>query len=90
MITISIPQGFSVDEDSLMLLKSIGVIEKYEFSYNEINIYLRNFENSQIINMDISFRANYPVDITGLSVRAYDYYNPEVEGKTMPIKINVK
>ena len=90
MITISIPQGFSVDEDSLMLLKTIGVIEKYEFSYNEINIYLRNFENGQIINMDISFRANYPVDITGLSVRAYDYYNPEVEGKTMPVEIKVK
>ena len=90
MITISIPQGFSVNEDSLMLLKTIGVIEKYEFSYNEINIYLRNFEDSQIINMDISFRANYPVDITGLSVRAYDYYNPEVEGKVMPVEINVK
>ena len=57
---------------------------------HDSKIYLRNFENSQIVNMEVSFRANYPVDITGLSVRAYDYYNPEVEGKTMPIKINVK
>ena len=44
----------------------------------------------QIINLDVSFRASYPVDITGMAVKVYDYYNPEIEGKTMPIKINVK
>ena len=90
MVTIDIPQGFVVNEESLMLLEKNGIIEKYETSYTAINIYLRNFEIGQIINLDISFRASYPVDITGMSVKVYDYYNPEIEGKTMPVRINVK
>ena len=90
MVTISIPQGFTVIENSLMLLESKGIIEKYEMSYSEIIIYLRNFSASQVVNLDVSFRASYPVEITGLSVKAYDYYNPDVEGKTLPIEISVK
>ncbi len=90
MVNISIPQGFTVDEESLMSLKRQGIIKKYEISYTEINIYLRNFDANQITNLGVDFRASYPVEITGMQVRAYDYYNPEIEGKTMPIKINVK
>ena len=89
MVTISIPQGFVVNEESLMLLEAKGIIEKYEMSYTEVNLYLRNFEVNQIINLDVKFRASYPVQVTGLAVRAYDYYNPEVEGKCMPINIKV-
>ena len=89
MVTINIPQGFTVVEESLMQLENKGIIEKYELSYTTINIYLRNFNVSQVIDMNIKFRASYPVDITGLSVRAYDYYNPEIEGKALPIPITV-
>lgn len=89
MVTISIPQGFTVIEDSLILLETKGIIEKYEMTYSKINIYLRNFENSQIVELPVQFRASYPVEITGLAIRAYDYYNPEIEGRTMPIEINV-
>lgn len=87
MVTITIPQGFTVLEESLMLLESKGIIEKYEISYTSVNIYLRNFQISQIVDLNIKFRALYPGEITGLYVRAYDYYNPETEGKTMPISI---
>ena len=90
MITISIPQGFSVIEDSLMQLQSKGSIEKYEMSYTSVNIYLRNFDMGQIVNLDVWFRANYPVEVTGMSIKAYDYYNPYVEGKTLPVEIKVK
>ena len=87
MVTIQIPQGFVTMEDSLALLQSKGIIEKYETSYSSVNIYLRNFDANQIIDLDVKFRAAYPVDITGLSIRAYDYYNPEIEGRLMPIQI---
>lgn len=87
MVTITIPQGFTVVEESLMLLESKGIIEKYEISYTSVNIYLRDFQMSQIVDLNIKFRALYPGEITGLYVRAYDYYNPETEGKTMPISI---
>jgi len=89
MVTISIPQGFTVVEDSLMYLESKGIIEKYETSYTEINIYLRDFDVSQIVDLNVNFRASYPVDINGLSIKTYDYYNPEVEGKSLPVEIKV-
>ena len=89
MVTISIPQGFTVIEESLAQLESKGIIEKYETSYSEINIYLRNFEAGQVVDLSVWFRARYPVEITGMSVKAYDYYNPNVQGKTKPIEIKV-
>ena len=72
-----------------MKLENDGKIEKYETSYTSINLYLRDFEVSQLLDLDLEFRASYPVNITGLAVKAYDYYNPQVEGKSMPIKIEV-
>lgn len=90
MVTISIPQGFYVIEESLMELQNNGIIEKYEMSYNSINIYLRNFEQNQELEMQIKFRAGYPVDITGLEIKVYDYYNPDIEGKTLPVNVKVK
>ncbi len=89
MITINIPQGFVVLEESLSQLENKGIIEKYETTYSTINIYLRSFEADQIVDLDINFRASYPVEITGLGVKAYDYYNPEIEGKSLPISIKV-
>lgn len=90
MVTIDIPQGFVVNEESLMLLEKNGIIEKYETSYTAINIYLRNFDIGQVVDLGVSFRASYPVDITGMAVKVYDYYNPEIIGTSMPIKINVR
>ena len=89
MITISIPQGFQVIEESLILLETKGIIEKYEINYRTVNLYLRNFKVSQLINVDVNFRARFPVEITGLSIRTYDYYNPSVQGNFMPIEIRV-
>ena len=89
MVVINIPQGFSVVTESLELLKTKGIIEKYETNYREILIYLRQFEQSEIKTMEIQLRPNYPVEVTGASVRAYDYYNPTIEGTLMPRSIKV-
>ncbi len=86
-LQIYIPQGASVDESSLMMLQSRGLIEKYEYNYSTINLYLRNFEKNMHISLDVKYRANYPVDVTGAVIRAYDYYNPEVSGLTLPENI---
>ena len=89
MVTIDVPAGCSVLEDSLALLETKGIIEKYEMTYRKINIYLRDFEVSQVINLSISFRTGYPVEVTGLAIRAYDYYNPNICGNFMPVNIKV-
>ena len=90
MVKINIPQGFVVVEESLNKLQADGIIQKYEMNYQTVNIYLRDFDFTNTFTLPVSFRASYPVDILGLSVRAYDYYNPSVEGFLKPIRIEVK
>lgn len=87
LIQISIPQGCSVIEESLSKLEHSGIIEKYEYNYNKINLYFRNLDSNLSLNLDLEFRANYPGQITGAMIRVYDYYNPNNEGYTKPVNI---
>lgn len=89
LVQIYIPQGCSVLEESLAKIVHDGYIEKYEYNYNTINLYFRNMNPQTHINLDIKYRANYPEQITGGLVRAYDYYNPSNEGHAKPINITV-
>ena len=66
-----------------------GKIEKYEYNYGYINIYLRNFAPTKSVQLDVTYRSMYPEVVTGGTIRAYDYYNPEVEGIANPVGITV-
>lgn len=90
IVRINIPQGCSVVEDSLSYLEHEQKIEKYEYNYNTVDLYIRNYKASEKVDLTINYRAGYPEEITGAAIRAYDYYNPEIEGIGMPLKLNVK
>ena len=89
LLEINIPQGTTPIEESLLNLKYKGLIEKYEYNYNKINIYLRSFEVGREITLDIQYRALYPETITGAAIRFFDYYNPDVEGICNPVNIGI-
>lgn len=89
LIQISIPQGTTVDEDSLLKLKYNNIIEKYEYGYGKINLYVRNFSVEKEIMLDISYKALYPEKVTGGAIRVFDYYNPEIEEVVKPIQFTV-
>lgn len=89
MIEINIPQGFNVIEESLMQLTFNNLIEKYEYNYGKIYLYLKDLGKENVLDINIEYRANYPVKITGGSIRVYDYYNPEIEGICLPVNITV-
>lgn len=89
LVEINIPQGTTVIEDSLLNLKYAGTIEKYEYNYGKINIYLRTLKKDEQVDLNIQYRALYPENITGGAIRVFDYYNPNVEGICKPINIEV-
>ena len=89
LLKLSIPQGTTVIEESLLQLQYSGIIEKYEYNYGNINLYISDIEPKEEFSIEIKYRALYPEEITGASVRFYDYYNPEVEGFAKPIEIKV-
>lgn len=65
-----IAQENGVDLETKTKIKLLDSKGK-KVSSTTINLYLRNFDVSQIVNLDIKFRASYPVQITGLAIRAY-------------------
>ncbi|MBR3614929.1 MAG: hypothetical protein IKL55_07120 [Clostridia bacterium] len=89
LVEINIPQGCSVIEESLLALKYNGIIEKYEYNYGKINIYLREVSKEEQIDIKIEYRALYPENITGAAMRVFDYYNPDIEGICSPVNIFV-
>ena len=89
MVEISIPQGCSVKEEALSKLETLGYIEKYEYSYGKIYLYLRDFEKNAEKILEVQYKADYPEAITGGLVRCYDYYNPDTEDYSMPMVFNV-
>ncbi len=90
LVKVYIPQGCSVIEESLSKLEHQGLIEKYEYNYNTINLYVRNVgRNSTVSNLNITYRALYPETITGGAVDVYDYYNPEGRGIGRPVQLTV-
>ncbi|MGN1298781.1 MAG: alpha-2-macroglobulin family protein [Candidatus Scatovivens sp.] len=90
MLEINIPQGCSVKEEALSKLETKGEIEKYEYSYGKIYLYIREFDENKFIDLNIEYKADYPAQITGGSIRVYDYYNPDIQAIAMPITINIK
>ena len=89
LVQINIPQGCSVLEESLSKLEVEGKIDKYEYNYGKINLYIRNFEQAETIDLQVNYRANYPVNITGGAVKIYDYYNPDIESVCLPVNISI-
>jgi len=90
MVTISIPQGFRVEGASLSQLRARGIVERYETRFEVVNLYFRDVEYGEVIDLVVAYRPSFPVDVTGGHVRAFDYYNPTVEGFLMPVGIVVE
>ncbi|MCL2571691.1 MAG: MG2 domain-containing protein [Defluviitaleaceae bacterium] len=89
MVVVSIPQGFRVEASSLAALRNQGLIERYETRFDVVNLYLRDVEAGEIIDLVVAYRPSYPVIVTGGHVRVFDYYNPTIEGFAMPMEIVV-
>jgi len=90
LVAVSIPQGFRVERGSLARLRHMGIIERYEMRFENINLYLRNTAPGEIIDITIAYRPAFPVDVIGGHVRVFDYYNPMIEGYLMPTRIVVR
>ena len=90
LVEINIPPATTPIEDSLLELKYKGIIEKYEYNYNKINLYLRGLEVGEEVVLKIQYRALYPANVTVGSVRFYDYYNPEIEEICLPRQLTIE
>ena len=61
MVVSKIPQGFIVNTQSLEALVENRIIESFEYSYDSIYLYIRNFNTQEKITLDIVYSSFAPL-----------------------------
>ena len=65
LVAITIPQGFRPERSSLNKMEHLGIIERYEMRFDTINLYLRDMQEGQMVDLNIAYRPAFPAQITG-------------------------
>jgi uncharacterized protein YfaS (alpha-2-macroglobulin family) len=77
VIDLGIPPGFTVLPEGLDMMKSRGLIKKYDITGRQIIIYVENL-NSNGVAFSYQIKPRYPIKAKIPASKAYDYYNPSV------------
>ncbi len=89
ILDLPVPAGFAVDVEDLETLRSSGKIAKYQVTPRSAIVYLRMLGPSEPLELIYHLRATMPVKITAPPARAYEYYNPDYQAKTVPTPMTV-
>ncbi|HEY6331352.1 MAG TPA: alpha-2-macroglobulin family protein [Blastocatellia bacterium] len=96
MVDLGIPPGFEPSgEDFESLIdasrgKNGGRLEKYTLTARQVILYFDGLNPNQQIDFKYKLRAKFPLRAKTFSSRVYEYYNPEVESKTVPVELSVQ
>jgi uncharacterized protein YfaS (alpha-2-macroglobulin family) len=90
LLDLPMPAGFAVDPAAFDALVRDGTIGKYQVTPRQMIVYLRGLRPGQAVTLRYGLRATLPVALTVPAARAYEYYDPAVEGRGTPAKLTVK
>jgi hypothetical protein len=85
LVEVGVPPGFAVETADLEQLVTDGVIRRYEFSGQDLYIYLEDMQPSQLVEIPYRLRAKFALRAVAPGASAYDYYNPSVQGLVAPV-----
>jgi alpha-2-macroglobulin-like protein len=89
ILDLPIPAGFAIASDDLGGLVKAGSIAKFQLSARSAIVYLRDLEPDKPLTLRYRLRATMPVKLMVPAARAYEYYNPEREGTSQPVRLTV-
>jgi uncharacterized protein YfaS (alpha-2-macroglobulin family) len=89
MVDLGIPPGFMVNEDDFESKVRQGQIDRYEITARQVIVYLGTVEPRKGVTLRYSLVAKFPIRAQSPASRAYEYYNPDVQGVSEPVKLNV-
>ncbi|MDQ7826475.1 MAG: MG2 domain-containing protein [Candidatus Eremiobacteraeota bacterium] len=90
ILDLGIPPGFLVNGEDLDVLVEKKLIDRYELAGRQIIIYLGNLNPGQTKQLSYTLVAKYPIKAQSPPSRAYEYYNPDVEGFSQPVPFNTQ
>jgi len=85
LVQVGVPPGFAVETADLEQLVADGVIRRYEFSGQDLYLYLEDMQPRQLVDIPYRLRAKFALKAAAPGASAYDYYNPSVQGLVAPV-----
>jgi len=82
VVELPVPAGFAFDGDNLAALLKDKKIEKYQHNGRSVVVYLRGLEAGQSLPLKYGLRATMPVKVSVAPARAYEYYDPDQQGRS--------
>jgi len=99
LIDLGIPPGFAVESADLDGLVTryndvpadyaLPTIERYELTGRQILVYIKNLSGGNPLKFSYRLKAKYPLVAQTPASMAYDYYNPDVSGESVPQVLRV-
>ncbi len=87
VVEAPVPAGFAFEAGDLATLLAGGTIDKYQAEGQRVVIYLRGIEAGHSVALKYGLRAITPAIVSVPPARAYEYYNPDNEGKSAPARL---
>ena len=89
MLDLPIPGGFAIQANDLERLRDTGKIAKFEVTPRQVIVYLRGLTAGEELKLDYRLKATMPVKVVAPPAQAYEYYNPDIRGRSAPARLEV-
>jgi hypothetical protein len=89
MLDLPVPAGFVPMLDDIEKLQEQGVVAKFQVLPQSVLVYLRELPASKPLEVTYQLRATMPVNLTAAGARVYEYYDPDRQGQSPPMRIKV-
>ena len=84
ILDLPIPGGFKMQGADLQKLVDDGKIAKFQITARKAIVYLRSLKPGDQLELDYRLRATMPVKVAVPPAAAYEYYNPDIRGESLP------
>ncbi len=90
ILDLPIPAGFRPVGGDWAKEVASGRIAKYQITPRSVVVYLRQLEPGRPLTLRYQLTATMPVKTNVAPARAYEYYDPDTEGTSAPMRLVVK
>ena len=96
MVDLGIPPGFdllhrrSASYRQQSAARKSGRLEKFSLTATQAILYFNSFAPGDTVSLRFRLRAKYPIRARTFPSRAYEYYQPEVNGVARPVELEVR
>jgi len=95
MVDLGIPPGFELLPEELQdyqektAEKKSGRLEKFSLTATQAILYFDSIAARDAVALKFRLRAKYPIRARTFASRVYEYYDPEVSARAIPVKLEV-